>query len=62
MKSVHGNHRFILGQLLGLTTMPIELDAIHRDWWDAEAGGILTVRKLLQVGRTISDRVEVKER
>jgi hypothetical protein len=62
MKSIHGNHRFILAQLLELPVIPIELDAIHRDWWDTEFGGILTPKKLFQVGKRFSERVEVKER
>ena len=61
-KSVHGNHRFVIAQLLGVREIPIELDAIHRDWWDAKIGGRLTPEKLLKVGNRYSKKVTLKRR
>jgi len=61
-KSVHGNHRFIVAKLLGVPEIPIELDAIHRDWWDSEIGGRITPEKLLEAGNHFSDRVTLTRR
>lgn len=62
VKSVHGNHRFVIAQLLGVPEIPIELDAIHRDWWDSTIGGRLTPEKLLRAGNYFSDRVTLRRR
>ena len=61
-KSVHGNHRFVIAQLLGVREIPIELDAIHRDWWDSKIGGRLTPETLLKVGNRYSKQVTLKRR
>ncbi len=62
MKSIHGNHRFILSQMLGVPSVPIELDAIHRDWWDSHVAKRLTIGRLVEVGNRYSDTVTAHRR
>jgi hypothetical protein len=58
-KSIHGNHRFFLAQLLQVPQIPIEVDAIHRHWWNKHMGGLPSRKKLTEVGLLFSKNVKV---
>ncbi|MEM7070095.1 MAG: hypothetical protein AAF478_14555, partial [Pseudomonadota bacterium] len=46
IKCQHGNHRFVFAKLLGVSSFPLQIIAVHEDWYLRNIGTTFDVEKL----------------
>ncbi len=46
IKCQHGNHRFVFAKLLGVSSFPLQIIAVHEDWYIRNIGTTIDLEKL----------------